>query len=136
MAQFAEAEEFILTVTANGYGKRSSAFEYRQSGRGGQGIRTIGESDRNGDVVASFTAGDGDQLMLVTNQAKLIRTMIGQVGIKGRSTLGVTLFDVADNEHVVSAALIPAEDEDETVEGEANAAEAGPAESQAPDSEG
>jgi DNA gyrase subunit A len=108
--QFAAAEEFILTVTANGFGKRSSAFEYRQSGRGGQGIRNIGESERNGDVVASFTARDSDQLMLVTDQAKLIRTMVGQIGIKGRATLGVTLFDVAEGEHVVSAALIPAED--------------------------
>ncbi len=118
MAQFAAAEEFILTITANGYGKRSSAFEYRQSGRGGQGIRNIGESDRNGEVVASFTAHDDDQLMLVTNQAKLIRTMVGQIGIKGRSTMGVTLFDVARGEHVVSAALIPA---DEAEEGEIEA---------------
>jgi DNA gyrase subunit A len=116
MAQFAGGEEFILTVTANGFGKRSSAFEYRLSGRGGQGIRNIGDSDRNGDVVASFTAKDGDQLMLVTDQAKLIRTMVGQVGIKGRSTLGVTLFDVADGEHVVSAALIPAEDDGDEAE--------------------
>ena len=116
MAQFASGEEFILTVTANGFGKRSSAFEYRLSGRGGQGIRNIGESDRNGDVVASFTAKDGDQLMLVTDQAKLIRTMVGQVGIKGRSTLGVTLFDVAANEHVVSSALIPAEDDSDDSE--------------------
>jgi DNA gyrase subunit A len=112
MAAFAEAEEFILTVTSKGFGKRSSAFEYRQSGRGGQGIRNIGESDRNGEVVASFTARDGDQLMLVTDQAKLIRTLVGQVGIKGRSTLGVTLFDVAGDEQVVSAALIPADESD------------------------
>ncbi len=110
MKAFADAEEFILTVTSNGYGKRSSAFEYRQSGRGGQGIRTIGESPRNGDVVASFTAHDDNQLMLVTNQAKLIRIRVGEVGIKGRATLGVTLFDVANKEHVVSVALIPAED--------------------------
>ncbi len=111
MTQFAAGEEFILTVTSNGFGKRSSAFEYRQSGRGGQGIRNIGENDRNGDVVASFTATDADQLMLVTDQAKLIRLSVGDVGIKGRATLGVTLFDVADGEHVVSAALIPAEDD-------------------------
>ena len=103
-------------MTANGFGKRSSAFEYRLSGRGGQGIRNIGDSDRNGDVVASFTAKHGDQLMLVTDQAKLIRTMVGQVGIKGRSTLGVTLFDVANGEHVVSAALIPAEDDGDEAE--------------------
>ena len=120
MAQFAAAEEFILTVTANGYGKRSSAFEYRQSGRGGQGIRNIGDSDRNGNVVASFTARDADQLMLVTDQAKLIRISVGSMGIKGRATLGVTLFDVADHEHVVSAALIPAEDDEaDTIGGEA-----------------
>jgi DNA gyrase subunit A len=116
MVQFAAGEEFILTVTGNGFGKRSSAFEYRQSGRGGQGIRNIGESERNGDVVASFTAKDGDQLMLVTDQAKLIRTLVGQIGIKGRSTLGVTLFDVADGEHVVSAALIPADDDGDEAE--------------------
>jgi DNA gyrase subunit A len=110
MAGFAAAEEFILTVTSMGYGKRSSAFEYRQSGRGGQGIRTIGDSPRNGAVVASFTAHDDDQLMLVTDQAKLIRIRVGEVGIRGRATLGVTLFDVAENEHVVSVALIPADD--------------------------
>ena len=125
MAQFAGGEEFILTVTANGFGKRSSAFEYRLSGRGGQGIRNIGDSDRNGDVVASFTAKHGDQLMLVTDQAKLIRTMVGQVGIKGRSTLGVTLFDVANGEHVVSAALIPAEDDGDEAETGAPVSDAG-----------
>ncbi|WP_033373399.1 DNA gyrase subunit A [Sandarakinorhabdus sp. AAP62] len=119
MAQFAAAEEFILTVSANGFGKRSSAFEYRQSGRGGQGIRNIAESDRNGDVLASFTARDGDDIMLVTDQAKLIRLRAGDIRIMGRATNGVTLFKVADDEHVVSAALIPADEEaegDETVE--------------------
>ena len=121
MREFAAAEEFILTVTAKGYGKRSSAFEYRQSGRGGQGIRNIGESSRNGDVVASFTARDGDQLMLVTDQAKLIRTGVGEVGIKGRATLGVTLFDVAEDEQVVSAALIPAEDGEDSAGPESDA---------------
>ncbi|WP_164155988.1 DNA gyrase subunit A [Sandarakinorhabdus rubra] len=113
MAEFAAAEEFILTITANGYGKRSSAFEYRQSGRGGQGIRNIAESDRNGDVVASFTAHDDDDIMLVTDQAKLIRIRAADIRIMGRATNGVTLFKVADDEHVVSAALIPADGEDE-----------------------
>ncbi|WP_156254817.1 DNA gyrase subunit A [Sandarakinorhabdus oryzae] len=112
MAQFAAAEEFILTVTANGFGKRSSAFEYRQSGRGGQGIRNIAESDRNGDVLASFTARDGDDVMLVTDQAKLIRLRVGDIRIMGRAAQGVTLFKVADDEHVVSAALIPSDGED------------------------
>jgi DNA gyrase subunit A len=116
MAQFAAAEQFILTVTANGYGKRSSAYEYRQSGRGGQGIRNIAESDRNGDVLASFTAHDDDDVMLVTDQAKLIRIRAADIRIMGRAAQGVTLFKVADNEHVVSAALIPA---DEAAEGDA-----------------
>lgn len=113
MAQFAAAEEFILTISANGFGKRSSAFEYRQSGRGGQGIRNIAESDRNGDVLASFTARDTDDVMLVTDQAKLIRLRAGDIRIMGRATNGVTLFKVADDEHVVSAALIPADAEED-----------------------
>ncbi len=116
-AQFAAAEEFILTVTANGFGKRSSAFEYRRSGRGGQGIRNIADSDRNGDVLASFPGHDGDELMLVTDQAKLIRMSVTDIRIMGRSAQGVTLFKVNDGEHVVSAALIPADEavvDDET----------------------
>ena len=119
MGQFAAAEEFILTITANGYGKRSSAFEYRQSGRGGQGIRNIAESDRNGDVVASFTAHNDDDIMLVTDQAKLIRIRAADIRIMGRAAQGVTLFKVADDEHVVSAALIPADGESDADEGEA-----------------
>lgn len=104
--QFAEAEEFILTVTANGYGKRSSAYEYRRTSRGGQGIRNIAESDRNGPVLASFPAHDGDEIMLVTNQGKLIRLTVGHLRVIGRASQGVKLFDVAKDEHVVSAAKI------------------------------
>jgi DNA gyrase subunit A len=116
MGQFAAAEQFILTITANGFGKRSSAYEYRQSGRGGQGIRNIAESDRNGDVVASFTAHDDDDVLLVTDQAKLIRIRAAEIRIMGRAAQGVTLFKVADDEHVVSAALIPPEGEDAGVD--------------------
>jgi DNA gyrase subunit A len=112
MAQFEDAEEFILTVTANGYGKRTSAYEYRRTNRGGQGITNIVSSDRNGPVVASFPAHNGEQLMLVTDQAKLIRTTVGSVRVTGRNTQGVILFRVADDEHVVSAARIE-ESEDE-----------------------
>ena len=119
MGQFAAAEQFILTITANGFGKRSSAYEYRQSGRGGQGIRNIAESDRNGDVVASFTAHDDDDVLLVTDQAKLIRIRAAEIRIMGRAAQGVTLFKVADDEHVVSAALIPPEGEDDVVDGAA-----------------
>ncbi|GGO90320.1 DNA gyrase subunit A [Stakelama pacifica] len=112
MAEFERDEEFILTVTANGYGKRTSAYEYRRTNRGGQGITNIVSSDRNGPVVASFPAQDGEQLMLVTDQAKLIRTMVGDIRMTGRNTQGVTIFRVAQGEHVVSAARIE-ETEDE-----------------------
>ncbi|MET0307460.1 MAG: DNA gyrase subunit A [Sphingomonas sp.] len=112
MARFAAAEEFILTVCANGYGKRSSAFEYRKTNRGGQGITNIDNLKRNGPVVASFPAHNGEQLMLVTDQAKLIRMNVGDTRVIGRGSAGVRLFDVADNEHVVSAARIE-ESEDE-----------------------
>ncbi|WP_116089587.1 DNA gyrase subunit A [Sphingomonas crusticola] len=112
MAEFEAAEEFILTVTANGYGKRTSAFEYRRTNRGGQGITNIVSSDRNGPVVASFPAHNGEQLMLVTDQAKLIRTSVGDIRVIGRNTQGVIIFRVADDEHVVSAARIE-ESEDE-----------------------
>jgi DNA gyrase subunit A len=112
LAEFAAAEEFILTVTANGYGKRTSAYEYRRTNRGGQGITNIVSSDRNGPVVASFPAHNGEQLMLVTDQAKLIRTTVGSVRVTGRNTQGVILFRVAKDEHVVSAARIE-ESEDE-----------------------
>ncbi|MGN6620896.1 MAG: DNA gyrase subunit A [Sphingomonas sp.] len=113
MRAFEEAEEFILTVTANGYGKRTSAYEYRRTNRGGQGITNIVTSDRNGAVVASFPAHNGEQLMLVTDQAKLIRTTVGDIRVAGRNTQGVTIFRVADNEHVVSAAKIDEEEEPE-----------------------
>jgi len=112
MAEFEAAEEFILTVTANGYGKRTSAFEYRRTNRGGQGITNIVSSERNGPVVASFPAHNGEQLMLVTDQAKLIRTSVGDIRVIGRNTQGVIIFRVADDEHVVSAARIE-ESEDE-----------------------
>jgi DNA gyrase subunit A len=118
MAEFEAAEEFILTVTANGYGKRTSAFEYRRTNRGGQGITNIVTSDRNGPVVASFPAHNGEQLMLVTDQAKLIRTTVGDIRVAGRNTQGVTIFRVADGEHVASAAKI---DEEEAPENDAEA---------------
>ena len=108
-------EQFILTVCANGYGKLSSAYDYRRTGRGGQGITNIDNIGRNGAVVASFAATKGHQLMLVTDQAKVIRTTLGSMRVIGRNSAGVKLFDVANNEHVVSAARI------EEAEGEAEA---------------
>jgi DNA gyrase subunit A len=125
MAELAEREQFILTVCANGYGKMSSAYEYRRTGRGGQGITNIDNIGRNGPVVASFAATKADQLMLVTDQAKLIRLPLESMRVIGRNSAGVRLFNVADQEHVVSAVrLADAGDEDEA---EADATDGGDA---------
>ena len=112
ITEMAEREQFILTVCANGYGKLSSAYGYRRTGRGGQGITNIDNIERNGLVVASFPATKGDQLMLVTDQAKLIRMPLESLRVLGRGTAGVRLFNVGDNEHVVGAAKIDESDED------------------------
>jgi DNA gyrase subunit A len=112
IAEMAEAEQFILTVCANGYGKLSSAYGYRRTGRGGQGITNIDNIERNGPVVASFPATKGDQLMLVTDQAKLIRMPLDSLRVLGRGTAGVRLFNVGDDEHVVGAAKIDESDDE------------------------
>jgi len=112
-AEIAEKEQFLLTITENGYGKRTSTYEYRRTNRGGQGIINIITSERNGPVVASFPVKPGEQLMLITDQAKVIRTTVGDIRITGRNTQGVTIFKVADNEHVVGVAKIDESEEDE-----------------------
>ena len=115
--ELAEREQFILTVCANGYGKLSSAYEYRRTGRGGQGITNIDNIARNGPVVESFPANQADQLMLVTDQAKLIRLPLESLRVIGRGSAGVRLFNVSDDEHVVSAVRL-AEDGESSEDGE------------------
>ena len=90
--KLAADEEFILSVTENGYGKRTSAYEYRITKRGGQGVVNITTEGRNGPVVASFPVEDSDQIMLVTNGGKIIRSPVEDIRIAGRSTQGITLF--------------------------------------------
>ncbi len=119
--ELAAKEQFILTATENGYGKRTSAFEYRITRRGGQGVVNIATEGRNGQVVASFPVADGDQVMLVTNGGKIIRCPVGDIRIAGRSTQGVTLFDTAEDEQVVSVAHLDEPDEDDVEETEADA---------------
>ncbi len=114
-AEMADNEQFLLTITENGYGKRSSTFEYRRTNRGGQGIINIVTSERNGGVIASFPVTPGESLMLVTDQGKMIRTTVGDIRIAGRNTQGVTIFNVANNERVVSVAKIE-ENEEEDIE--------------------
>ncbi|HET9148509.1 MAG TPA: DNA gyrase subunit A [Acetobacteraceae bacterium] len=111
VAQFAASEEILLTVTTGGFGKRSSAYEYRTTGRGGQGITNIALAPRNGGAVAaSFPVRPGDDVMLVTDAGRLIRVPIDQVRTTGRQTMGVTLFRVGPEEQVIS--VFPVLDED------------------------
>src|SRR3546814_16738798 len=112
-------DQLFLTICSNGYGKLSAAYEYRRTHRGGQGITNIENIARNGPVVASFPAHHDDHLMLVTDQAKMIRMPLDSLRVIGRGSAGVRLFDVADDEHVVSAARITDEDEESADEGDA-----------------
>jgi DNA gyrase subunit A len=104
IAELQAGEEILLTVTDAGFGKRSSAYEYRVTGRGGQGIANITLSaKRNGKAVAaSFQVRPGDDVMLVTDGGRLIRVPADQVRITGRSVMGVTLVRVDEDEHVTS----------------------------------
>ena len=111
--RFAAAEEFVLTATRKGFGKRTSAYEYRITGRGGSGIVSIATSKRNGDVVASFPVGDKDQVMMITDAGRLIRIPIGDVRVAGRATQGVTLFATGEDERVTSVAHLPLEENSE-----------------------
>jgi DNA gyrase subunit A len=113
LAELEAAEEFILTITRNGYGKRTSAYEYRVTGRGGQGVANIEVSARNGKVAASFPVGESDQIMLVTDGGQLIRCPVHDIRIARRQTQGVMIFRVADDEHVVAVAHLSDLGEDE-----------------------
>ena len=111
--QMAEKEEFILTVTVTGYGKRSSSYEYRVTGRGGQGIANMEMSPRNKEVVSSFPIENDNQIMMVTDGGKLIRMPVEDIRIAGRKTQGVILFRTADDERVVSVTWLNADEGDE-----------------------
>jgi len=112
-------EEVILTITANGYGKRTSAYEYRVTGRGGKGITAMAITARNGDLVASFPVGHNDGIMLVTNGGQLIRCPVEGIRVAGRSTQGVTVFKTASDERVVSVERIGEDDAGSGETGEA-----------------
>ncbi|MBL8565904.1 MAG: DNA gyrase subunit A [Hyphomicrobiaceae bacterium] len=114
--QMAAAEQHVLTVSERGFGKRSSSFEYRTSGRGGKGIVAMVVNDRNGPLVASFPISHGDQIMLVTDAGQLIRCPVHDVRIAGRNTQGVRIFKTDAEERVVSVERIsePADEESES----------------------
>ncbi len=106
LISFQDKEEFLLSVTENGFGKRSSSYEYRKTRRGGQGILNIETSERNGGVVASFPVDEEEEIMLVTNKGKLIRLPVNGIRIAGRVTQGVTLLNTEKTERVVSVAKV------------------------------
>ena len=112
-AELGAKEQFVLTVSEKGYGKRSSSYEYRTSGRGGKGIVAMVVNERNGPLVASFPVADSDQIMLVTDGGQLIRCPVNDVRIAGRNTQGVTIFNTDKDERVVSVEHIPDEGDDD-----------------------
>ncbi len=125
-AQLGAAEEIILTVSTEGYGKRTSAYEFRRTGRGGQGLLAQDLTKRGGKLAASFPVDDSDQILLVTDQGQLIRTPVSQVRMVGRNTSGVIIFRTAKDEHVVSVERLADTGEDDEVDGDETTAEAPP----------
>ena len=118
-AAMSAAEQFVLTVSENGYGKRSSSYEYRVTGRGGKGIVAMTVNERNGKLVASFPVENSDQIMLVSDGGQLIRCPVEGIRVAGRSTQGVIVFDTHEGEHVVSVERISEEGEDDVPEDKA-----------------
>lgn len=110
--EMSAAEQFVLTLSERGYGKRTSSYEYRITGRGGKGITAMAITPKNGKIVASFPVEESDQIMLVTDAGKLIRTGVSGIRIAGRSTQGVIVFDTAEDERVVSVERLSDDGED------------------------
>ncbi|MCA0355543.1 MAG: DNA gyrase subunit A [Proteobacteria bacterium] len=102
IAELGGAEEILLTVSSEGFGKRTSAYDFRRTGRGGQGLAAQDLSKRGGRLVGSFPVDESDQILLVTDQGQLIRVPVSQIRVAARNTQGVTIFRTAQDEHVVS----------------------------------
>jgi DNA gyrase subunit A len=112
-AELSALEQVVLTISQNGYGKRTVAYEIRTTGRGGKGIVTMIVNDRNGPIVGSFPVETSDQIMLVTDGGQLIRCPIEGIRIAGRNTQGVIVFNTADDEKVVSVERVTDTGEDD-----------------------
>ncbi|PPR54514.1 MAG: hypothetical protein CFH16_00388, partial [Alphaproteobacteria bacterium MarineAlpha5_Bin6] len=105
-------EEFLLAVTSNGFGKRSSAYEYRISNRGGKGITGILSTKKNGNVIDCFVINEKDQIIMVSDKGQIIRVNINQIRIAGRSTQGVKIFNIPEGDKIVYVSRIQDLDED------------------------
>ena len=110
--ELSAAEQFVLTVSERGFGKRSSSYEYRTTGRGGKGIVAMSLTKKTGKIVGSFPVEEADQVMLVTDGGKLIRTPVAGIRIAGRSTQGVIVLNTAEDEKVVSLERLSEEEGD------------------------
>ena len=106
-------EEFLLAITSKGFGKRSSAYEYRISNRGGKGITGIITSEKNGEVVDCFVVKDNDEIILVSDKGQIIRVNVNQIRIAGRSTKGVSIFKIPESDRIVSVSRIQEFENDE-----------------------
>ena len=102
-SEFKAKEKFILSITENGYGKRTSHYDFRVTNRGGKGIIGIVNSPRNGNVSSSFPVFEGDQILISTNKGRVIRTAVKEIRIAGRNTQGVRIIKLTGDEKVVSA---------------------------------
>ena len=120
-AELGAREQFVLTLSERGFGKRSSSYDYRISGRGGKGIIAMVVNERNGRLVASFPVEETDQIMLVTDRGKLIRVPVDDVRVAARSTQGVRIFKTEEGEKVVSVERIPEEGQSENGNGNGEA---------------
>jgi len=100
--EMSAAEQFVLTISEKGFGKRTSSYEYRTTGRGGKGIVAMAITEKNGRLVASFPVEESDQIMLVTDGGQLIRCPVDGIRIAGRATQGVIVFSTAESERVAS----------------------------------
>ena len=107
-----EAEQFVLTISVKGFGKRTSSYEYRTTGRGGKGIVAMSITEKNGPLVASFPIEEPDQIMLVTDGGQLIRCPVDGIRIAGRSTQGVIVFSTSDGEKVASVERLTEDTQD------------------------
>jgi DNA gyrase subunit A len=124
-AEMSAQEQCILTLSEKGYGKRTSSYEYRITGRGGKGITAMAVNSRNGELVASFPVENADQIMLVTDGGQLIRVPVDDIRIVGRNSQGVTIFSTKEKEKVVSVEHIEGEEEGEGADDEVDASEGG-----------
>jgi DNA gyrase subunit A len=109
--EMSAAEQFVLTISEKGFGKRTSSYEYRTTGRGGKGIVAMAITEKNGRLVASFPIEETDQIMLVTNGGQLIRCPVDGIRIAGRATQGVIVFSTGEGEKVASVERLTEEGE-------------------------